>query len=58
MEVIMLTIILSLATVFQIINLIYNLRLFRKHAGVKRIDVLLNPSILTWLKKNNINLYR
>ncbi|MGG5337282.1 MULTISPECIES: hypothetical protein [unclassified Enterococcus] len=53
-----LSLILVFSMLLQIIQLITNLRLFKKYAGVKKIDVLMNPSILKWLKENDISFHR
>ncbi|MGM0284868.1 hypothetical protein IGK61_001006 [Enterococcus sp. AZ063] len=53
-----LSLILVFSIMIQIIQIIYNLRLFKKYAGVKKIDVLMNPSILKWLKENDISFHR
>lgn len=52
------SVLLVFVTTIQIIQLIMNLKLFKKYGGVKKIDVLMNPSILTWLEKNDISLHR
>lgn len=55
---IFIAIVLTVMLSIQIIELIMKLRMFKKYSGVKKIDVLMNPSILKWLKDNDINLYR
>lgn len=55
---IFIAIVLTIALIIQIIELCMKLKMFKKYSGVKKIDVLINPSILEWLKDRDVNIHR
>ncbi len=55
---IFIAVVLTIVLIIQIIELCTKLKMFKKYNGVRKIDVLMNPSILEWLKNRDVNIHR
>lgn len=55
---IFIAVVLTISLIIQIIELCMKLKMFKKYSGVRKIDVLMNPSILEWLKNRDVNIHR